>query len=97
MSSKTVVLQAIVQVILLMYRLQPIAYDATREDCINVTFIKRAYEYIGTRYIEPWSSWPGDAVDCSGVVLQCLYATGMDLGIYNPYSHRCRHGKPIIL
>ncbi len=64
-----------------------IAYDATREDCINA-FIKRAYEYIGTQYIEPWSSWPGDAVDCSGFVLQCLYATGMDMGIYNPYNHR---------
>lgn len=64
-----------------------IAIDATREDCVNA-FIQRAYEYMGTRYIEPWSSWPGDAVDCSGFVLQCLYATGMDMGIYNPYNHR---------
>lgn len=64
-----------------------VAIDATREDCVNA-FIQRAYEYIGTRYIEPWSSWPGDAVDCSGFVLQCLYATGMDMGIYNPYNHR---------
>lgn len=64
-----------------------IAIDATREDCVNA-FIARAYEYVGTKYIEPWSSWPGDAVDCSGFVLQCLYATGMDMGIYNPYNHR---------
>ena len=27
-------------------------------------------------------------MDCSGLVLQCLYATGMDLGVYNPYNHR---------
>ena len=48
---------------------------------------------MGTRYIEPWSSWPGDAVDCSGLVLQCLYATGMDMGIYNPYNHRWLPGQ----
>lgn len=64
-----------------------IPYNASRQDCINA-FIQRAREYIGTRYIEPWSSWPGDAVDCSGLVLQCLYATGMDMGWYNPYNHR---------
>lgn len=64
-----------------------IPYNASRQDCINA-FVQRAREYIGTRYIEPWSSWPGDAVDCSGLVLQCLYATGMDMGWYNPYNHR---------
>ena len=64
-----------------------IAIDATRDDCINA-FIQRAYEYIGTQYIEPYSTAPGGAVDCSGFVLQCLYATGMDMGIYNPYNHR---------
>lgn len=64
-----------------------IALDASRKECIDA-FIGRAYEYLGTKYIEPWSSWPGDAVDCSGLVLQCLYATGMDMGVYNPYNHR---------
>lgn len=64
-----------------------IPYNATREDCVNA-FIERAYEYLGTQYIEPWSTAPGGAVDCSGLVLQCLYATGMDLGWYNPYNHR---------
>lgn len=64
-----------------------IAIDATRDDCVNA-FIQRAYEYVGTRYIEPYSTAPGGAVDCSGFVLQCLYAAGMDMGIYNPYNHR---------
>lgn len=64
-----------------------IAIDATRDDCVNA-FIQRAYEYVGTKYIEPYSTAPGGAVDCSGFVLQCLYATGMDMGIYNPYNHR---------
>lgn len=64
-----------------------IAIDATRTDCVNA-FVQRAYEYIGTQFIEPYSTAPGGAVDCSGLVLQCLYATGMDMGVYNPYNHR---------
>ena len=72
-----------------------ISIDATREQCIEA-FIQRATEYLGTTYIEPYSREPGNAVDCSGLVLQCLYATGMDLehargtesvGGYNPYNH----------
>lgn len=64
-----------------------IIIDATRTDCVNA-FIQRAYEHIGTNYIELYSTAPGGAVDCSGLVLQCLYATGMDMGVYNPYNHR---------
>lgn len=73
-----------------------IRVDATREECIE-TFISRAYDYLGTTFNEPWSTEPGGVgVDCSGLVLQCLYATGMDLehaagtkyvGGYNPYNH----------
>lgn len=68
---------------------------ASREECVEA-FIGRAYEYLGTTYREPWSQAPGIGVDCSGLVLQCLYATGMDLehaagtskvGGYNPYNH----------
>lgn len=64
-----------------------ISYKATRNECVNA-FITRAYDYLGTQYIEPYSTAPGGAVDCSGLVLQCLYATGMDMGWYNPYNHR---------
>ena len=39
--------------------------------------ISRAYEYMGTSYDWGWSNEPGTAVDCSGLVIQCLYATGM--------------------
>ena len=45
-----------------------ISIYASRQECVDA-FIARAYEYLGTRYIEPWSSYPGDAVDCSGFVL----------------------------
>ncbi|MBR3160803.1 MAG: C40 family peptidase [Atopobiaceae bacterium] len=69
--------------------------NATRAQCVEA-FISRAYEYLGTPYREPWAREPGVGCDCSGLVLQCLYATGMDLehargtekvGGYNPYNH----------
>lgn len=63
-----------------------IAPDATREDCIDA-FINRAYDYIGTAYRWNYSMEPGVGVDCIGLVYQCLYATGMDLGEFNPYDH----------
>lgn len=74
-----------------------IAINATREQCVEA-FIARAYEYLnaGTPFREPWAREPGVGIDCSGLVLQCLYATGMDLehargtsvvGGYNPYNH----------
>lgn len=53
------------------------------EDCINA-FIDRAYDYIGTAYRWNYSMEPGVGVDCIGLVYQCLYATGMDLGEFNP-------------
>lgn len=63
-----------------------ISITATRSECIEA-MIARAYEYMGTKYIDKYSRPPGEGVDCSGLVLQCLYATGMDLGEYNPYNH----------
>lgn len=45
-------------------------------------------KYVGTRYIEPYSTAPGGAVVWSGFLLQRLYATDMDMGIYSPYNHR---------
>ena len=63
-----------------------ISVDATREQCIE-TFIGRAYEYVGTKYVNTYALAPGKGVDCSGLVLQCLYACGIDMGIYNTYNH----------
>ena len=64
-----------------------ISYNASREDCVNA-MITRAYDYVGTTpYIWDYSCAPGVGVDCAGLVMQCLYATGMDLGRYNPWDH----------
>ena len=60
---------------------------ATRDDCINA-MITRAFDYVGTTpYIWDYSCAPGVGVDCAGLVMQCLYATGMNLGRYTPWDH----------
>ena len=60
--------------------------DADRDDCVDA-MLKRAREYLGTPYVWNYALAPGVGVDCSGLVMQCLYAVGMDLGDYNPYKH----------
>lgn len=61
---------------------------ATRQDCINA-FITRALDYVGsTPYVWDYACAPGVGVDCAGLVMQALYAVGMDLGPhYTPYRH----------
>ena len=59
---------------------------ATKSDCLNA-MIGRAHEYLGTRYKWDYSCAPGVGVDCAGLVLQALYATGMDMSPMNPWDH----------
>lgn len=63
-----------------------IPYNATREQCINA-MVTRAMEYLGTPYRWDYSCAPGVGVDCAGLVMQALYATGMDLTPMNPWDH----------
>ena len=64
-----------------------ISYNATRNQLVEA-MISRAYDYVGTTpYIWDYSCAPGIGVDCAGLVMQCLYATGMNLGRYNPWDH----------
>ena len=50
--------------------------------------ITRVYDYVGTTpYIWHYSCAPGVGIDCAGLVMQCFYATGMDLGRYTPWDH----------
>ncbi|NEG95359.1 hypothetical protein GFD17_01020 [Bifidobacterium sp. SMB2] len=60
--------------------------DANRNEAVEV-MIRRAYEYMGTPYIWNYALAPGQGVDCAGLVMQSLYATGMNLDGYNPYNH----------
>lgn len=59
---------------------------STRDECVE-TFIQRAWEYVGTPYVWNYSNAPGVGVDCIGLVYQCAYACGMNLGEFNPYDH----------
>ena len=64
-----------------------IGLAADRWDCIE-TFINTAYSYLGTPYVWDYALAPGLGIDCAGLVMQALYATGMDLGSgYTPYDH----------
>ncbi len=59
---------------------------STRSDCIE-TMISRAYDYLGTDYVVGASGAPGTGVDCSGLVMQALYAAGLDISPINPIRH----------
>lgn len=52
-------------------------YTSTKQDCIEA-MIDRAYDYKGTEYIVGASGKPGQGVDCSGLVMQALYAAGIN-------------------
>ena len=49
--------------------------------------IARAEEYLGDTYIWDASGAPGQGIDCSGLVIQGLYAAGYNPGILNPVTH----------
>ena len=61
---------------------------ASREEKIEA-MIERAYDYLGDPYVIGASGPPGASygVDCSGLVMQGLYAAGISLSDINPYTH----------
>jgi len=63
-----------------------IGMSASREQAIEA-MISRAYDYMNTRYVWDYALRPGEGVDCAGLVMQSLYAAGMDLHEYNPSNH----------
>jgi len=69
-----------------------VGIEYTRDQVINA-FVSRAYDYLGTPYRWNYACAPGVGVDCVGLVMQCAYACGMNLGLgtgaydFNPYAH----------
>lgn len=45
--------------------------------------IRRAYDYLGNDYVIGASGAPGLGIDCSGLVMQALYAAGLDTSPIN--------------
>ena len=60
--------------------------NSTRNQHIEA-MIKRAYDYLGNDYVIGASGAPGLGIDCSGLVMQALYAAGLDTSPINPVSH----------
>lgn len=60
--------------------------NSSRNDHIEA-MIGRAYDYLGNDYVIGASGAPGLGIDCSGLVMQALYAAGLDTSPINPVSH----------
>lgn len=60
--------------------------NSTRNQHIEA-MIRRAYDYLGNDYVIGASGAPGLGIDCSGLVMQALYAAGLDTSPINPVSH----------
>lgn len=66
----------------------PLRIDNTssRTACIEA-MIGRAYDYLGDNYVIGASGSPGQGIDCSGLIMQALYAAGIDMSPINPVRH----------
>lgn len=60
--------------------------QSSRSDHIEA-MISRAYDYLGNPYVIGASGAPGLGLDCSGLVMQALYAAGLDMSPINPIRH----------
>ena len=63
-----------------------VAEDSGRSEHIEA-MISTAYSYLGTAYVIGASGPPGTGIDCSGLVMQGLYAAGLDISPINPVRH----------
>ncbi len=62
---------------------------SSKKECIEA-FISNARRYVGTEYIVGAAGAPSTGIDCSGLVMQSMYATGVD-----PYPISViRHSQP---
>lgn len=59
---------------------------STKQDCIEA-MISTAYQYLGNPYIIGASGDPNHGLDCSGLVMQALYAAGIDPAPVSPIRH----------
>ena len=59
---------------------------STRKDCVNA-MIERAKDYLGAPYVVGASGTPSQGCDCSGLVMQALYAAGVSPEPTNVVRH----------
>lgn len=59
---------------------------STRSDCVNA-MIERAKDYLGAPYVVGASGTPSQGCDCSGLVMQAMYAAGVSPEPTNVVRH----------
>jgi len=60
--------------------------SSTRSQHVEA-MIDRAYDYLGSDYVVGASGTPSQGADCSGLVMQALYASGIEIPGINPVTH----------
>lgn len=60
--------------------------SSTRKQHVEA-MIDRAYDYLGSDYVVGASGKPSQGADCSGLVMQALYAAGVEIKGINPVTH----------
>ena len=60
--------------------------SSTRKEHVEA-MINRAYDYLGSDYVVGASGTPKQGADCSGLVMQALYAAGIEMPGINPVTH----------
>lgn len=60
--------------------------SSTKKDHIEA-MISRAYDYMGSDFVVGASGKPSQGADCSGIVMQALYAAGVEIKGINPVTH----------
>ena len=60
--------------------------SSTKKDHIEA-MIDRAFDYMGADFVVGASGRPKDGADCSGIVMQALYAAGVEIPGINPVTH----------
>ena len=60
--------------------------SSTKKDHIEA-MIDRAYDYLGSDYVVGASGTPEQGADCSGIVMQALYAAGVEMKGINSVTH----------
>ncbi|MBR0085755.1 MAG: DUF4214 domain-containing protein, partial [Lachnospiraceae bacterium] len=61
-------------------------YNSTREDHIEA-MIETAMKYRGDEYVIGAAGAPGNGADCSGLVMQALFGSGVSMYPIDPYLH----------
>jgi cell wall-associated NlpC family hydrolase len=63
--------------------------SSTKKDHIEA-MISRAYDYLGSDYVVGASGTPAQGADCSGIVMQAMYAAGVSLDPIGAVRHSKR-------